>query len=140
MGFTPLEGLMMGASLGLRRPRPAGASALPRRLDVGGLDAGLNEQVRPARRVGCRRATCGRCSRRRTTATSARDLAVEMFVHRLAATVGSMAAVLGGWTRSSSPAASASTAPGFERRSHPAWLISAIELDTDANARAEDRR
>lgn len=52
-------------------------------------------------------------------------LAVEMFVHRVVATVGAMVAVLGGLDTLVFTGASGSTARASEPRSRPGWPISA---------------
>jgi acetate kinase len=95
MGFTPLEGLMMGRRSGSVDPGLLVHLLAQDRLDVAALDAGLNEssgllgvsgvsadmrKVQAAADQGNERAT----------------LAIEMFVHRVVATVGALAAVLGG--------------------------------------------
>ena len=95
MGFTPLEGLMMGRRSGSVDPGLLLHLLAKRDVDVATLDTGLNEQagllgvsgvsgdmrkVLPAADAGNERAR----------------LAIEMFVHRLIAVIGGMAAVLGG--------------------------------------------
>ena len=95
MGFTPLEGLMMGRRSGSVDPGLLVHLLARRGLDVAALDAGLNEQsgllgvsgVSGDMRKVQEAADKGEARAR---------LAVDMFVHRLIATVGAMAAVLGG--------------------------------------------
>jgi acetate kinase len=95
MGFTPLEGLMMGRRSGSVDPGLLVHLLSQGRLDVAALDAGLNER---SGLLG----VSGVSADMRQVLAAADDgderarLAVEMFVHRLVAAVGSMAAVLGG--------------------------------------------
>jgi acetate kinase len=95
MGFTPLEGLMMGSRSGSVDPGLLLHLLARRGVDVAALDRGLNEQA------GLLGISGVAADMRKVLAAAdggneRARLAVELFVHRLVATVGAMAAVLGG--------------------------------------------
>jgi acetate kinase len=95
MGFTPLEGLMMGRRSGSVDPGLLLHLLSRRGLDVAGLDAGLNEQSGLLGVSGIS-ADLRKVQEAIERGEALARLAVDMFVHRLVATVGGMVAVLGG--------------------------------------------
>lgn len=95
MGFTPLEGLMMGTRAGSIDPGVLTYLMRSTRISGEQLDEVLNH------RSGLRGISGVSSDMREVLAEMQRgaplaQLAVEMFVHRLQAGIGSMAAVLGG--------------------------------------------
>jgi acetate kinase len=94
MGFTPLEGLMMARRSGSVDPGLL-VYLLSHGLDLAALDTGLNEQ-------SGLQGVSGVSADLRAVLSAAEDgharaaLAIEMFVRRVVATVGAMAATLGG--------------------------------------------
>jgi acetate kinase len=95
MGFTPLEGVMMGSRSGSVDPGLLLHLLTRRGVQPDDLDAGLNER---AGLLG----VSGVASDMRKVQAAADSgserarLAIEMFVHRLVMTIGGMAAALGG--------------------------------------------
>jgi acetate kinase len=106
------------------------------RLDVAALDAGLNEQ---AGLFG----VSGVSADMRKVLAAADDgdaragLAVEMFVHRLVATIGSMAAVLGGLDALVFTGGIGEHSPKIRAAVAPRLACFGAELDEDANDRVE---
>jgi acetate kinase len=95
MGFTPLEGVMMGSRSGSVDPGLLLHLLTHRGVEPDDLDAGLNE------RAGLRGVSGVSSDMRKVqeAAGAGSDharLAIEMFVHRLVMTIGGMAAALGG--------------------------------------------
>jgi acetate kinase len=95
MGFTPLEGLMMGRRSGSVDPGLLLHLLGRRGLNLEALDAGLNEQA------GLFGVSGVSADMRAVLAAVDNDnerarLALDMFVHRLISTIGGMVAVLGG--------------------------------------------
>ena len=93
MGFTALDGLMMGTRTRLDRPRGA---ALPHGRE--GHDEPRRWRGCSTRNPGCSaspasRTTCARCWR---PSDPRAKLAVDLFVYRVAREIGSLAAALGG--------------------------------------------
>ena len=95
MGFTPLEGLMMARRSGSVDPGLLIYLLKHAGVDVVALDRGLNEDSGPAGVSGV--SGDWRAVQAAAAEGNARaELARAMFLHRLVATVGAMAATLGG--------------------------------------------
>jgi acetate kinase len=95
MGFTPLEGLMMGSRSGSVDPGLLLYLLARQGVSAEDLDSGLNERAGLLGVSG----VSGDLRKVQAAADAGTDrarLAIEMFVHRLVAAVGGMAAVLGG--------------------------------------------
>jgi acetate kinase len=95
MGFTPLEGLMMGSRSGSVDPGLLLHLLANRGVDIAALDSGLNEQAGLLGVSG----VSGDLRKIQTAADSGNaraKLAIDIFVHRLATTIGGLAATLGG--------------------------------------------
>jgi acetate kinase len=95
MGFTPLEGVMMGSRSGSVDPGLLLNLLTRRGVTPDELDAGLNEQA------GLRGVSGVSSDMRKVQAAAEAGserarLAIEMFVHRLVMAIGGMAAALGG--------------------------------------------
>ena len=95
MGFTPLEGVMMGRRSGSVDPGLLLHLLSRRGLDVTALEAGLNELAGLLGVSGVS-ADLRAVQEAADNGDERAQLAVAMFVHRVVATVGAMAAVLGG--------------------------------------------
>ena len=136
MGFTPLEGLMMGRRSGSVDPGLLVHLLSHGRLDVAALDAGLNEQ---SGLLG----VSGVAADMRKVLTAADDgnerarLAVEMFVHRVVATVGAMVAVLGGLDALVFTGGIGEHSPRIRAAVASRLAYLGVELDAGANARSE---
>lgn len=95
MGFTPLEGLMMGSRSGSVDPGLLLHLLANRGLDVAALDKGLNEQAGLLGVSG----VSGDLRKVQAAADGGNErarLAIDVFVHRLVTTIGGLAATLGG--------------------------------------------
>jgi acetate kinase len=136
MGFTPLEGLMMGRRSGSVDPGLLVHLLTQGRLDVAALDSGLNEasgllgvsgvsgdmrKVQAAADQGNERAS----------------LAIEMFVHRVVATVGGLAAVLGGLDALVFTGGIGEHSPRIRAAVASRLGHLGLAVDADANAHAE---
>jgi acetate kinase len=136
MGFTPLEGLMMGRRSGSVDPGLLLHLLTTGRLDVAALDAGLNE------RAGLFGVSGVSADMRKVLAASddgdARaGLAVEMFVHRLVATIGSMVAVLGGLDALVFTGGIGEHSPRIRAAVVSRLAYLGVELDAEINERAD---
>jgi acetate kinase len=136
MGLTPLEGLMMGRRSGSVDPGLLVHLLSHGRLDVAALDAGLNEQ---SGLLG----VSGVSADMRKVLAAADDgnerarLAVEMFVHRVVATVGAMVAVLGGLDALVLTGGIGEHSPRIRAAVVSRLAHLGVELDAGANARSE---
>ena len=136
MGFTPLEGLMMGRRSGSVDPGLLVHLLSHGRLDVGALNAGLNEQ---SGLLG----VSGVSGDMRKVLAAVDDgnerarLAVEMFVHRVVATVGAMVAVLGGLDTLVFTGGIGEHSPRIRAAVASRLAYLGVELDAGANARSE---
>jgi acetate kinase len=95
MGFTPLEGLMMGSRSGSVDPGLLLYLLVRQGVTPEDLDSGLNERAGLLGVSG----VSGDLRKVQAAADAGAErarLAIEIFVHRLVAAVGGMAAVLGG--------------------------------------------
>jgi acetate kinase len=95
MGFTPLEGLMMGSRSGSVDPGLLLYLLARQGVTAEELDTGLNQRAGLLGVSG----VSGDLRKVQAAADAGSDrarLAIEMFVHRLVAAIGGMAAVLGG--------------------------------------------
>jgi acetate kinase len=94
MGFTPLEGLMMGTRSGTVDPGMLIHLLRHKKLDVNGLDSALNYES------GLLGVSGISSDLRQVLAELSHNpdarLAVEVYVHRIRQTIGAMAATLGG--------------------------------------------
>ncbi|MFO0982466.1 MAG: acetate/propionate family kinase [Planctomycetota bacterium] len=92
MGFTPLEGLMMGTRAGDLDPALVGYLARRERVAVDQVEHWLNEASRDCSACPASRTTCVRCSRARASARAR----AEMFCYRVRKYIGAYLAVLEG--------------------------------------------
>jgi len=139
MGFTPLEGLMMGRRSGSVDPGMLMYLLSRRGLDVAMLDAGLNEQaglLGVSGVSGDMRAVLAAADRGEERAR----LAVEMFVHRLVEAIGAMAAVLGGLDVLVFTGGIGEHSPTIRAAAASRLRHLGIELDATVNERAEPDR
>jgi acetate kinase len=136
MGFTPLEGLMMGRRSGSVDPGLLVHLLSHGKLDVAALNAGLNEQ---SGLLG----VSGVSADMRKVLAAVDDgnerarLAVEMFVHRVVATVGAMVAVLGGLDALVFTGGIGEHSPRIRAAVASRLAYLGVELDAGANARSE---
>jgi acetate kinase len=136
MGLTPLEGLMMARRSGSVDPGLLLYLLSHGGLDVATIDAGLNER---SGLLGVSGVSSD--MRKVLAAADNRDaragLAVEIFVHRLVAAIGSMVAVLGGLDALIFTGGIGEHSPRIRAAVASRLGYLGIELDADANARAE---
>jgi len=132
MGFTPLEGLMMGTRSGTIDPGILLYLLRHKGLDVNKLDHALNYQsgllgvsgVSPDMRQVLSELPHNPAAR----------LAVELYVHRIRQTIGAMAATLGGIDALVFTAGVGEHAPEIRRRVCENLNFLGLELDQRANA------
>jgi len=131
MGFTPLEGLMMGTRSGTVDPGMLVYLLRHKRLDVNELDHALNYQ---SGLLGL----SGVSSDMRQVLSELRGnpdarLAIEVYVHRIRQTVGAMAATLGGVDAVVFTAGVGEHAPEIRKRVCEKLNYLGLELDRTAN-------
>ena len=131
MGFTPLEGLMMGTRSGTVDPGMLVYLLRHKRLDVNELDHALNYE---SGLLG----VSGVSSDMRQVLSELPDnpdarLAVEVYVHRIRQTVGAMAATLGGVDALVFTAGVGEHAPEIRKRVCENLNYLGLELDRTAN-------
>jgi acetate kinase len=131
MGFTPLEGLMMGTRSGTVDPGMLVYLLRHKRLDANALDHALNYE---SGLLG----VSGVSSDMRQVLSALADnpnarLAVEVYVHRIRQTVGAMAATLGGVDALVFTAGVGEHAPEIRKRVCENLNYLGLELDRTAN-------
>ncbi|MBN2218478.1 MAG: acetate kinase [Pirellulales bacterium] len=131
MGFTPLDGLMMGTRSGSLDPGILIYVMEYKGLSGSQLDVALNDQ---AGLLG----VSGISSDMREVLAESPDhpdarLAVDVYVHRLRQTIGSMAATLGGIDAMVFTAGVGEHAPKIRRRVCENMEFLGLELDPEAN-------
>jgi acetate kinase len=136
MGFTPLEGLMMARRSGSVDPGLLVYLLSQGDLDAAALDAGLND------RSGLLGVSGVSSDMRKVQASADQGderaiLAIEIFVHRLVAAIGSMAAVLGGLDALVFTGGIGEHSPRIRAAVASRLGHLGLTLDADANARAE---
>jgi acetate kinase len=131
MGFTPLEGLMMGTRSGTVDPGMLVYLLRHKGLDVNELDHALNYQS------GLLGLSGASSDMRQVLSELAGNpdarLAVEVYVHRIRQTVGAMAATLGGVDALVFTAGVGEHAPEIRKRVCENLNYLGLELDRTAN-------
>ena len=131
MGFTPMEGLMMGTRSGTVDPGMLVYLLRHKRLDVNELDHALNYES------GLLGVSGISSDMRQVLAKLADDsdarLAVEVYVHRIRQTVGAMAAMLGGVDALVLTAGIGEHAPEIRKRVCEKLHHLGLDLDRNAN-------
>jgi acetate kinase len=136
MGFTPLEGLMMGRRSGSVDPGLLLHLLGQRGLNLEALDAGLNEQA------GLFGVSGVSADMRDVLAAVDNDnerarLALDMFVHRLISTIGGMVAVLGGLDALVFTGGTGEHSPSIRAAVAARLAYIGLALDEGANQRAQ---
>jgi acetate kinase len=131
MGFTPLEGLMMGTRSGTIDPGILLYLLRHKGLDVDALDNALNYESGLLGVSGVS-SDMRQVLSARPHNTDAR-LAVDVYVHRIRQTVGAMAATLGGIDALVFTAGVGEHAPEIRRRVCENLNFLGLELDRSAN-------
>jgi acetate kinase len=135
MGFTPMEGLMMGTRSGSVDPGLLIYVMRLQGLDADQFDRALNHE---SGLLG----VSGLSADMRVLLAAMREnadarLAIEMYVHRLRKTIGAMAAVLGGVDALVFTGGVGQNAAEIRRRSCEGLGFLGIELDEQANRNCE---
>ena len=131
MGFTPLEGLMMGTRSGTVDPGMLVYLLRHKRLDANELDHALNYQSGLLGLSGV--SSDMRQVLSELPHNPAARLAVEVYVHRIRQTVGAMAATLGGVDALVFTAGVGEHAPEIRKRVCENLNYLGLELDRTAN-------
>lgn len=132
MGFTPMEGLMMGTRSGSIDPGVLIHLMRTRGLDAEALDRALNHES------GLLGVSGVSSDMRQVLAAAAHDadarLAIDVYVHRVRQTIGAMAATLGGIDALIFTAGVGENAPEIRRRVCEPLSFLGLQLDEAANA------
>ena len=131
MGFTPLEGLMMGTRSGTVDPGMLVYLLRHKRLDANELDHALNYESGLLGVSGV--SSDMRQVLSELAGNPAARLAVEVYVHRIRQTVGAMAATLGGVDALVFTAGVGEHAPEIRKRVCENLNYLGLELDRTAN-------
>jgi len=135
MGFTPMEGLMMGTRSGSVDPGVLIYLMREEGFDSESLDRALNQE---SGLLG----VSGVSSDMRVVLAAMHEnadarLAVDVYVHRLRQTIGAMAAVLGGVDVLVFTAGVGENAPEIRRRACEGFSFLGINLDEQANLKCK---
>ncbi len=133
MGFTPLEGLMMGTRSGSLDPGILVYLVRHTGMDAPRLDA-CSTTNRGSKACPAFRATCAKSWRPRPMGVSARKLAFDVYVHRLCREIGAMVASLGGLDALVFTAGVGENSPEVRERVCDQLRFLGIELDGKKNA------
>jgi acetate kinase len=135
MGFTPLEGLMMGTRSGTVDPGMLIYLLRQKGLDVEGIDRALNHES------GLLGVSGVSSDMRQVLAAAPQNpdarLAIEIYVHRIQQTIGALAATLGGVDSLVFTAGVGENSP--EIRERVCEKLGFLGLDLDRNANRERR-
>jgi acetate kinase len=135
MGFTPLEGLMMGTRSGTVDPGMLIYLLRQKGLDVESIDRALNHES------GLLGVSGVSSDMRQVLAAAPRNpdarLAIEIYVHRIQQTIGALAATLGGVDSLVFTAGVGENSP--EIRERVCEKLGFLGLDLDRNANRERR-
>ena len=135
MGFTPMEGLMMGTRSGSVDPGLLIYLMREKGFDADRLDRALNHES------GLLGVSGVSSDMRQLLAAMPQQedarLAIDVYVHRLRQTIGAMAATLGGVDALVFTAGVGENAPEIRRRACENFGFLGVELDEQANARCK---
>ena len=132
MGFTPLEGLMMGSRSGSVDPGLLLHLLRDRGVDAAGLDRALNEESGLLGVSGV--SSDMRAVLAAQAGNPAARLAVEIYLHRLRREIGAMAATLGGLDALVFTAGVGENSAEIRRRACEGLEHLGLRLDSAANA------
>ncbi|NET38482.1 MAG: acetate kinase [Cyanothece sp. SIO1E1] len=133
MGFTPLEGLMMGSRSGSIDPAILIHLMRSHQLDADQIDAMLNQQ-------SGLKGISGLSADMRTILTAAQagnqpaQLALDLYIHRLRASIGAMLATLGGLDALVFTAGVGENASTVRERACMGFDFLGLQLDLEKNA------
>jgi len=135
MGFTPMEGLMMGTRSGSVDPGLLIYLMREKGFDADRLDRALNHES------GLLGVSGVSSDMRQVLEAMPQEedarLAIDVYVHRLRQTIGAMAATLGGVDALVFTAGVGENAPEIRRRACENFGFLGVELDEQANARCK---